>query len=327
MLYGTPTTAGGPVSLTFTASDSNFPTDSATATLQLTIASGSTAPPPCGGSEAGSAPGLPVPSGCASGSNTNPSGSATATSTGTYGSIAVTATGTGGVTVGQYGTEPTSGVPFRGSGNGFDVSLSQINTFTTVSIRDCALDGATSLSWYNPAANGGLGGWVTVTPAVYTPARGVTAACLTITLSATSSPPLADLDGTNFFGVQPSETVSVTVGGSSPYTVSGTVIGGAISVNQTGLTTKVTGTVTLFDSSDRPATVTDNQTCILGACFGTVSVSDPAAGVSFTTPAFVSFGTLTTSSANEQGLVIPGGQARPYPIQWSVTETVPSAGS
>ena len=32
-LYGTPTTAGGPVSLTFTASDSNFPTDTATATL------------------------------------------------------------------------------------------------------------------------------------------------------------------------------------------------------------------------------------------------------------------------------------------------------
>ena len=52
-VYGTPTTAGGPVSLTFTASDSNFPTDTATATLPLTIASGSTAPPPCGGSEAG----------------------------------------------------------------------------------------------------------------------------------------------------------------------------------------------------------------------------------------------------------------------------------
>ena len=213
MLYGTPTTAGGPVSLTFTASDSNFPTDTATATLPLTIASGSTAPPPCGGSASGSAPGLPAPSSCSSTSNTNPSGSATATSTGTFGSITVTATGTGGVTVGQYSAEPSGGVPFRGAGNGFDVALSQINTFTTVSIRDYALDGATSLSWYNPAANGGLGGWVTVTPSVYTPARGrVTPACLTITLSATSSPPLSDLDGTNFFGVQPSETVSVTVG-------------------------------------------------------------------------------------------------------------------
>ena len=73
--------------------------------------------------------------------------------------------------------------------------------------------------------------------------------------------------------------------------------------------------------------MTYNQVCILGACLGTVSVSDPAAGVSFTTPAFISIGTVTTSSANEQGLVIPGGQARPYPIQWSVTETVPSSGS
>ena len=274
-----------------------------------------------------SAPGLPAPSGCASASNTNPSGTATATSTGADGSITVTATGTGGVTVGQYGAEPSSGVPFRGSGNGFDVSLSQINTFTTVSVRDCALDGATSLSWYNPAANGGLGAWETVTPAVYTPPRGATAACLTITLSATSSPPLSDLDGTNFFGVQPSETISVTVGGSSPYTLSGTVIGGAISVNQIGLATTVTGTVTLFDSSGRPANVTYNQVCILGACIGTVSVSDPGAGVSITTPAFISIGTVTASSANEQGEVIPGGQARPYPIQWSVTETLPSSGS
>jgi hypothetical protein len=239
----------------------------------------------------------------------------------------VTATGTGGVTVGQYGTEPSSGVPFRGSGNGFDVSLSQINTFTTVSIRDCALDGATSLSWYNPAADGGVGGWLTVSPAVYTPPSRFTAACLTITLSATSSPPLADLDGTNFFGVQPSETVAVTVGGSAPYSISGSVLGGAITINQGVLTTTVTGTVQVLDSSGGRASVTDNLTCILGACLGTVSVSDPAAGVSFTTPAFVSLGTLTTSSANEQGLVIPGGQTRPYPVQWSVTETVPSSGT
>ena len=331
-LYGTPTTAGGPVSLMFTVSDSNFPTDTATHTLSLTIASGSTAPPPCGGGAAaswpgGSAPGLPPPNSCASGSNTSAGGSATATSTGTYGSITVTATGTGGVTVGQYGAEPSSGVPFLGSGNGFDVSLSQINTFTTVSIRDCALDGATSLSWYNPAANGGLGGWEAVTPTVYTPRRGATAACLTITLSATSSPPLSGLNGTNFFGVQPPETVSVTVGGSSPYTISGTVRGGAITVNQGALTTTVTGTVQLLDSSGGQTSVTFNQVCLLGACVGTVSVSDPAAGVSFTTPAFVSLGTLTTSSANEQGLVIPGGQTRPYQIQWSVTETVPSSGS
>ena len=168
---------------------------------------------------------------------------------------------------------------------------------------------------------------MTVTPSVYTPRRGVTAACLTITLSATSSPPLSDLDGTNFFGVQPSETVSVTVGGSSPCTISGTVIGGAISISQTGPTTTVTGTVTLFDSSGRPANVTYNQVRILGACLGTVSVSDPGAGVSITTTGFISVGTVTTSSANEQGLVIPGGQTRPYPLQWSVTETLPSSGS
>lgn len=146
-LYGTPTTAGGPVNLTFTATDSDFPADTATVTLPLTVTAGSTAPPACGSSTAGP-PGPPTSSDCVSGSNSKTGGSATVTSTGTYGSVAVTATGTGGVTVAQYGSEPSSGVTFNGVGNGFDVSLSEVNTFTLVTIRDCALDGARSLEWY-----------------------------------------------------------------------------------------------------------------------------------------------------------------------------------
>ena len=99
-----------------------------------------------------------------------PTGTATATSTGTRGTITVTAHGSGGVTVGQYGQGPTGGVPFNSSGAPFDVALSDVNTFTSVTIKDCALNGATSLYWYNPAANGGSGAWELVTPAVYSPA-------------------------------------------------------------------------------------------------------------------------------------------------------------
>ena len=102
------------------------------------------------------------------------------------------------------------------------------------------------------------------------------------------------------------------------------MIGGGVSITQNPVTTTVTGTAVLFDSSGRPASVTYNQVCVLGACLGTVSVSDPGAAVSFTTPAFVSLGTVTASTASEQGEVIPGGQAHPYPIQWSATETLPS---
>ncbi len=193
-----------------------------------------------------------------------------------------------------------------------------------MTIRDCALAGATSLNWYNPGANWGSGGWVLVSPETYTPAHLSTPACLTITLSSSSSPPLADLNGTDFFGILPSETLTLKVGGSSPYSISGSVVGGGISVTQTGLTTTVRGTAQVLDSAGVPASITYNQTCVLGACAGTVSVSDPEAGASFTTPAFLSVGTVTATSANEQGVVIPGGAAHPYSVQWSVVETLPS---
>ena len=154
-IYGTPT-APGSATLTFGVSDSEYPPASATVTLTLAVAAGTTAPPACP-----STPGLGLgtAAGCASASSTSSTGTATATSTGTRGTITVTAHGSGGITVGQYGEGPSGGVPFNSSGAPFDVALSDVNTFTSVTIKDCALNGATSLYWYNPAANGGSGAW------------------------------------------------------------------------------------------------------------------------------------------------------------------------
>ena len=73
--------------------------------------------------------------------------------------------------------------------------------------------------------------------------------CDTITFSATSSPTLAQLTGTAFAGVLPAQTVTITKGGSSPYSISGSVLSGSITTTQGPVVTKVAGTVVLDDSS------------------------------------------------------------------------------
>ncbi|MBV9662095.1 MAG: Ig-like domain repeat protein, partial [Acidimicrobiales bacterium] len=202
VLSGTPTTPG-PYTLAVNVTDSNFPAAFTAKTLSLTVNAGSTAPPPCGGGSGTGAPGIGQATNCSSGSNSTPGGSASAASHSNKGTVSVTAHGTGSVTVGQYGAEPSSGLPFRGAGNGFDVALSSANTFTSVTVTDCALAGATTLWWYNPGV-----GWQAVSPQHYTHSN---PPCITFTLSATSSPTLTALNGTNFFGALPPENLSVTL--------------------------------------------------------------------------------------------------------------------
>jgi hypothetical protein len=244
-------------------------------------------------------------------------GTASATSTSSAGTIAVTAHGTGGFTIGQTGTAPPD-VPFRAATNAFDLDLSSKNTFTSITVVDCALSGATSLQWWNAAANGGQGAWQTVSPAVYNH----TTRCLTITFSSTSSPTIAQLDGTTFAGVLAAETVTITKGGSSPYSITGSVLSGALTITQGPLITQVSGTVLLSGASGELVTATINTSCILGVCAGTFSVSDPQAGISFTTPLTATVGQVTSSAASGQGTVLPGpGLKNSYPLSWSVTVT------
>ena len=242
-------------------------------------------------------------------------GTATATSTSSAGTITVTAHGTGGFTIGQTGTAPPD-VPFRAASDAFDLDLSSSNTFTSITVVDCALVGATSLQWWNAAANGGQGAWLTVSPGVYNH----TTRCLTITFSASSSPTIAQLDGTSFGGVLPTETVTVTKSGSSPYTITGSVLSGAVRITQGPLITQVAGTVLLSGASGELVTVTINTSCIVGVCAGTFSVSDPQAGTSFTTPITATVGQVSPNAASGQGVVFPGpGLKNSYPLSWSVT--------
>jgi len=314
-ITGTPGAAAATSTFTVSVADSESPADTGTATLTLNVVAASTAPPSCAAT-AGVGSGLSGATACASGSNTTPGGTATATSTTTTGSVSVTAHGTGGITVGQYQSAPSGGVPFRAASNSFDVALSSLNTFTSVTVVDCALAGATSLQWWNPAASGGIGAWQLVSPATYNRFT----RCLTITLSATSSPTLAQLTGTGFAGVLPAETVSISVGGTAPYSISGQVASGAITITQGSLVTQVSGTAFLSGSNGTPVPVTVSASCILGVCAGTFAVSDPASGVSITTPLTATIGTVNANQAGGQGLVFPGpGLKNSYPLSWNVS--------
>ena len=315
IISGTPTSTATTSTFTIMVSDSYYPPATATATLTLNVLAASTGPPPCGSTATQGFYVIPAPNNCASGSNFTPGGTATATSSGPQGTVSVTAHGTGGLTVGQFGQGPPGGVPFRAAANSFDLQLSTTNTFSSVTVVDCALGGATTMQWWNPAANSGLGAFQTVSPETYNRFT----RCLTIALSATSSPTLAQMTGTLFAGVLPGETVSLTVGGANPYSVSGQVVSGAIAITP-GLITKVSGTVSLQNASGAQVPVAINVSCVLGVCLGTFAAADPVSGVTFTTPVTATVGQVNANQAGGQGLVFPGpGLKNAYPLSWSVT--------
>ena len=57
--------------------------------------------------------------------------------------------GVGGVTVAQYGSNPASVPIFSSTGKYFDVALSTGNSFSTITITDCDLNGGNGLEWFN----------------------------------------------------------------------------------------------------------------------------------------------------------------------------------
>ena len=141
-------------------------------------------PPPCG-----------VLQNCQSGANPGPGGSASATSTSLTGSITATGAGVGAVTDGRYATDPVGAPSFNASGSYFDVGVSIPNAFTSVTIDDCDLNGGTTVQWWNPAANGGTGGWQPASAQTFSAGP---PPCVTLTVDATTSPSLAELTGTVF---------------------------------------------------------------------------------------------------------------------------------
>jgi hypothetical protein len=117
----------------------------------------------------------------------SPTGSATASTAQTT----VTGNGAGGLTVAQYASNPGPSPTFSASGTYFDVSLSAGSSFSSVTITDCNLSGATTLEWNNG------GTWE---PVVGAPGPTLSAGCLSVTLTSSTSPSLSQLTGTVFAG-------------------------------------------------------------------------------------------------------------------------------
>jgi hypothetical protein len=146
-------------------------------------------------------------SNCTSSTNETVGGTATTTSTTTTGTITGSATGTGTITVGRYGANPVGTPAFQVGGSYFDVAVSTPNTFTSLTINDCDLGGATSVMWWNPAANAGAGAYEAVSNEVLSPGP---PACEAITVNNTTSPTLAQMEGTVFVGALASKAPTFT---------------------------------------------------------------------------------------------------------------------
>ena len=141
----------------------------------------------------------------ASGSSTSSTGTASATNDNT----SVSATGVGAVTVAQYSSNPVSIPSPSSTGKYFDVQASSGNSFATMTVKDCNLNGGNSLQWWNPAASSGSGAWEPVTP---TPTYSAgPPACVSTVLTSSSSPSLSELTGTVLaVTTKPTTTVPTT---------------------------------------------------------------------------------------------------------------------
>jgi hypothetical protein len=91
------------------------------------------------------------------------------------------------------------------------------------------------------------------------------------------------------------------------------------------LLSQVQGTVVVAGTHGNPVTIGINETCLLGACLGTITVTDPAAGIQDAIPTSISLGSIQADEASAQGEVFPGRGASPYSFSWTVTTTPPAS--
>jgi hypothetical protein len=143
--------------------------------------------------------------------STDPGGTAVASTggsgAGTPGSVTASATGTGTVTVAIYDSNPRSDSPFRVSTGGFfDVYVAQGSNFSSLTIVACNMTGTAKIRWLDGNT------WRLVNPQSYSNG------CVTMNLSNTSSPTLAQLTGT-IFGVEGYEFIGFLSPVNNPDTV------------------------------------------------------------------------------------------------------------
>jgi hypothetical protein len=125
--------------------------------------------------------------------STSPTGTATASTggsgSGTPGSTTAAANGSGTVTVALFDSDPSLGIsPFTSNGDYFDVYVSHDSSFNAVTIIACNMPGFSEIYWLHGSA------WELVTPQSYNTGSG----CVTMDLSQTSTPKIAQLSGTVF---------------------------------------------------------------------------------------------------------------------------------
>jgi len=258
---------------------------------------------------------------CSQGTSSVPGGTATATSTDSTGSITATAAGTGAVTVGRYAANPVGAPSFTTGGSYFDVAVSDTNTFTSASIKDCDLGGATSVQWWNPAANGGAGGWAPVSSQT---APSGNPACITMTISAATSPTLAQLEGTVFVG-EVSGNDSLTIKAAGPkfsYDISGLSTTGLITITSSGkVVNSVSGTITMPGETGGIATVSVSVVRTRDRYAGYLKVADPSAGLTLIVPVLLlvrsSAATVTIAGI---GVIIEGHRLIPYQLTATLTQ-------
>ena len=208
----------------------------------------------------------------ASGTSIDPSGSAVATNNGTT----VEAGGQGAITVAQYGSDPVGTPGFSTPGGFLDVAVASGSNFSSLTVTDCNLNGATSLQWWTGSA------WEAVSP---TSGPTGNPACLTATLSSTSTPTVAELTGTVFAAAvtavptvttiaRTSGAPTVQYGSSLTFTAKVTVPSGSATPN--GKVTFYDGTTAISGPVALTGDVASFTTTTLGA--GTHSISAAYSG-------------------------------------------------
>lgn len=186
----------------------------------------------------------------ATGTSTSQGGIASATSTNTSGgTVSASATGAGSLKIGQYVTDPAGSPTFDASGSYFDAVISAGNSFSTVQLVDCDLQGGNTIEWWDPNANGNAGAWVVASDQSYDPST----QCATVVVNSNSMPNLLELTGSVFgVAIVPKPTIvntslsgeghfrgTVLVSAGTPETDSATLAG----INASGAGGTVTYTV------------------------------------------------------------------------------------
>jgi len=115
-------------------------------------------------------------------SGTNPSAT-----TGSSG-ITASATGSGTLSVADFASNPGGATNFSSAGAFVDLHLQAGNTFTSLTVEDCDLNGGNRVYWWNGSD------WALASNQTYNS----TTHCVTITVNGSTSPSLVDLTGTPF---------------------------------------------------------------------------------------------------------------------------------